>query len=591
MTSSYSLPTPPLQHIHDPRHSHSHSHTHSSGSVNSLSQSPPSVKTLRTNDSISSYLSPEAQSANGSRKQLSPVGEGDGRGGGQLGRQSSGYEPVANGHASRERMAPPAPINVAESWKEEGMGGRILMTPATSSMPIKYQLPRYTETACSEHHHQHHGHDHAHPHQHSHHDHDHDHAHHSHDHHSHSHSHSHSHAHAHSYDHSHGHNHGASSEKSFLTRALLKYCASWPLLHAILAEKDSRRIFYYMCLNVSFMVVQAFYGYVTESLGLLSDTVHMFFDCVALLVGLVAAVASKWPRSQRFPYGLGKMETLSGFANGILLILLSVEITFEAVERIWEGSKPKRLGELLIVSILGLLVNLVGITSFGHHHHHGHDHGHSHGHSHGHENDGGCSHSHDHAHGHSHDNENMHGIYLHILADTLGSASVIVSTILTYFTNWGGWDPTASVFISVLIFLSARPLVISSAKRLLLSVPDDVEYSLRNILAGISQQQGVVGCAVPKFWLNDRDTTEDDKKEKSEVEQVGSVGGRRLLGIVHVVAGKGSSLDDVRDRVRQFLLRNGMDLVVQVEREGDATCWCGFGRTGGPSKANGPKTH
>lgn len=68
------------------------------------------------------------------------------------------------------------------------------------------------------------------------------------------------------------------------------------------------------------MFIQAFYGYVTNSLGLLSDTVHMFFDCVALLVGLVAAVASKWPRSQKFPYGLGKMESLSGFANGILLM-------------------------------------------------------------------------------------------------------------------------------------------------------------------------------------------------------------------------------------------------------------------------------
>jgi zinc transporter 5/7 len=68
------------------------------------------------------------------------------------------------------------------------------------------------------------------------------------------------------------------------------------------------------------MLVQAFYGYVTDSLGLLSDTVHMFFDCVALFVGLAAAVISKRPPSRRFPYGLGKMETLSGFANGILLV-------------------------------------------------------------------------------------------------------------------------------------------------------------------------------------------------------------------------------------------------------------------------------
>jgi zinc transporter 5/7 len=68
------------------------------------------------------------------------------------------------------------------------------------------------------------------------------------------------------------------------------------------------------------MLVQAFYGYVTDSLGLLSDTIHMFFDCVALMVGLIAAVLSKRPASQRFPYGLGKIETLSGFANGILLV-------------------------------------------------------------------------------------------------------------------------------------------------------------------------------------------------------------------------------------------------------------------------------
>lgn len=68
------------------------------------------------------------------------------------------------------------------------------------------------------------------------------------------------------------------------------------------------------------MVIQAFYGFVTNSLGLLSDSIHMFFDGVALAVGLFAVVASKWPPSERFPYGFGKIETLSGFANGIFLM-------------------------------------------------------------------------------------------------------------------------------------------------------------------------------------------------------------------------------------------------------------------------------
>lgn len=199
-----------------------------------------------------------------------------------------------------------------------------------------------------------------------------------------------------------------------------------------------------------------------------------------------------------------------------------------------------------MVSSMGLIVNLVGMAAFGHHHH-----GHSHGHG-----DGGCG-------GHSHDNENMRGIYLHIMADTLGSVSVIVSTILTSFWGWSGWDPLASCFIAGLIFLSAQPLVISAAQRLLLSIPQDVEYNLRNTLGGILQQRGVVSYSTPKFWMDDRS---------------GGDAGDKLLGVVHVVAAKNAALDEVRDRVNDYLLKEGVQAVIQVEKEGDYSCWCTRGR-------------
>jgi zinc transporter 5/7 len=77
-------------------------------------------------------------------------------------------------------------------------------------------------------------------------------------------------------------------------------------------------------LNFAFMMVQACYGYLTDSLGLLSDSIHMFFDCLALGVGLFAAVASKWPPSERFPYGFGKIESLSGFGNGVFLMYVGL---------------------------------------------------------------------------------------------------------------------------------------------------------------------------------------------------------------------------------------------------------------------------
>ncbi|KAL4911755.1 cation efflux family-domain-containing protein [Aspergillus aurantiobrunneus] len=411
----------------------------------------------------------------------------------------------------------------------------------------------------------------------------------------------------------HNHHHAHStSDSSQATKLILRYSEPYPLLYSILKERDSRRIFYFMSLNFGFMLVQLSYGFATGSLGLLSDSIHMFFDCLALVVGLCAAVMSKWPPSTRFPYGYGKVDTLSGFANGIFLMIISVEIIYEAVERLSSGSQMHRLGELLAVSVAGLLVNLVGIMAFdhGHAHGHGHDHGHGHGHS------------------HSHGNENMHGIFLHILADTLGSVAVVISTVLVHYSGWSGYDPIASCIIAILIFASAIPLVSSTAKSLLLTLPADVEYNVRETLAGVSTLRGVVGYTVPKFWLDDTEAkssshTHDHDHHHHDHGHSHSHGHSHththshwydhdrdhdhshahdhghdhdhdhdhhdhthenqpppVLGVIHVTASRAADLEDVRKRTVEFLQEKGMDILVQVEREGEGRCWCGRGGGG-----------
>lgn len=359
-------------------------------------------------------------------------------------------------------------------------------------------------------------------------------------------------------------------------------------------------------LNFFFMTIQAFYGLLTDSLGLLSDSIHMFFDCLALALGLFAAVASKWPPSTQFPYGFGKIESLSGFGNGVFLMLISVEILVEAGERLVEGREAKRLNELLVVSTLGLVVNLVGMAAFGHHHH-GHDHSHggggggcAHGHSHGHEHSQSPSHSHEnekshessndlaaHHHpgsgsglaAHTHGNENLHGIFLHILADTLGSAAVILSTLLTQWLHWPGFDPLASSLIAILIFLSSIPLVKSSARKLLLSVDDGTEYLLRNALSGVSDLRGVGAWHVGRFWVVEGGVAQvgqlGDRHDGGEEQK----GGDEVVGVMHLTVTRGSDVEDVRERVRLYLAERGVDVCVQVEREGDGRCWCGGGDT------------
>lgn len=242
-------------------------------------------------------------------------------------------------------------------------------------------------------------------------------------------------------------------------------------LRDILAENDSRKIFYFLCINLSFTFVELLYGAWTNSLGLLSDGFHMLFDCTALVVGLYAALMTRWKPTRVFSYGYGRVEVLSGFVNGLFLVVVAFFVFYEAIGRLFEPPEINT-NRLLIVSVAGFAVNMIGIFSFSHAHAHahgggggcamsqpkeqpqqqhghshndhghshgggGHDHGHSHssgGHDHGHSHSsgggGGHDHGHSHAapsHGHSHsltDNANMKGVFLHVLADTLGSVSI-----------------------------------------------------------------------------------------------------------------------------------------------------------------------
>lgn len=63
-----------------------------------------------------------------------------------------------------------------------------------------------------------------------------------------------------------------------------------------------------------------------------------------------------------------RVETLSGFANGVFLILISIFIVFEAIQRLIDPPEMNT-NQLLTVSVLGLAVNLVGMFATGHHHH------------------------------------------------------------------------------------------------------------------------------------------------------------------------------------------------------------------------------
>lgn len=255
--------------------------------------------------------------------------------------------------------------------------------------------------------------------------------------------------------------------------------------------------------------------------GLISDSFHMFFDCTALVAGLAASIIARWRSNDKYPYGYVRAEVLAGFVNGLFLLFIAFFIFSEAVERTFEPPEVHH-DRLFLISVLGFIVNLIGIFVFQHGGaHHGHSHGggghnHSHGghnHSHGGHNHSHGGHGHSHGgHGHSHEDhcnelEEKHsqskifqGVFLHIMADTLGSVGVIISSILIHYFGWMIADPICSIFISVLIGLSVFPLLGESSAILMQRQPKELDHLLPGCFTKVSQLEGVYSVQEPHFW-------------------------------------------------------------------------------------------
>lgn len=166
---------------------------------------------------------------------------------------------------------------------------------------------------------------------------------------------------------------------------------------------------------------------------------------------------------------------------------------------------------LFVVSVLGFLVNLVGIYAFQHGHSHGGGGGGgSHGHSHGGspQNHGHSHNSHGHSHNHHLDvvdlgagnSQIMKGVFLHILADTLGSVGVIVSAVLMQMFGWMIADPICSMFIAILIALSVLALIKDSIAILMQRQPVALDHVLPQCYQKVVSLAGVYSVQEPHFW-------------------------------------------------------------------------------------------
>lgn len=192
--------------------------------------------------------------------------------------------------------------------------------------------------------------------------------------------------------------------------------------------ESSRTLALIAVINLAGFFVELAGGLLFGSVALLSDAVHMLFDALAYVMAFLAAyVAHNYDHSERFSFGLHRLEPLSAFLNGALLFPMVAFILWESYQR-FLAPIDIGTGPTLAIATFGLAVNGVSVYIL----------------------EGRKM------------NLNERGAFYHLLGDAGGSVAVIVSTLVVQFTGIRIVDPITAALIAVLIAWSAVKLLSGS---------------------------------------------------------------------------------------------------------------------------------
>lgn len=217
-----------------------------------------------------------------------------------------------------------------------------------------------------------------------------------------------------------------------------------------------------------FMTGEIIGGYVSNSLAIMTDAVHMLTDVVGILFSLLALWLSNKPPTKKFTFGLHRLEVVSAVVSVMLIYILTGFLLYEAVQRTVHQEFNIDGDVMLITAAVGVAVNLIMgfLLNQG-----GHLHSHGHGHSHG--------HSHSHGHGHSHSPPAASGsqtagpvqqrqlgslavraAFIHALGDLLQSVGVLIAAYVVRFKpELKLADPICTYIFSILVLFTTFRII------------------------------------------------------------------------------------------------------------------------------------
>ena len=211
-------------------------------------------------------------------------------------------------------------------------------------------------------------------------------------------------------------------------------------------------------LNLALVIGQVWYGLAANSLALLADAGHNFGDVLGLILAWGAIAIANWKPSNRFTFRMHAASILSAFANGVILLVATGAIAWEAIRRF---SEPQPVASVTVMVVAALAVVVNGLSAWllsrG-----------------------------------SKSDINVRGAFLHMLGDAGVSVAVIAAAGGIMLTGWQWLDPVASLLIAAVILWGTWGVLRESIRLTLNAAPREIDpHDVRQYLAGLPQVAGV----------------------------------------------------------------------------------------------------
>ncbi len=172
-------------------------------------------------------------------------------------------------------------------------------------------------------------------------------------------------------------------------------------------------------LNLSFSIIELVGGIFTGSVAIISDAVHDVGDAISIGVSYLLERKSKKAPDENYTFGYVRYSVIGGFITVCILLVGSVAVIINAVEKMFNPTAINYNG-MILFAIFGAVVNLIAAKV-------------------------------------THDGEsiNQKAVNLHMLEDVLGWIVVLIGAVIMRFTDFKLIDPIMSIGVAAFIIVNA----------------------------------------------------------------------------------------------------------------------------------------